>query len=149
MVLTPLRSVDLASRRKDSGSGGASLFVTTGTGATTANSVMELSDTAGYNIAINITTANNVTLYTGATGTLLKGIAFAPVSATATTTAVTSVSPLSPGTFQPVTFTATVTANSGPAAPAAGRCRIHRFRCQRNGAGHRRHGDHERRHLDL
>ncbi|HEX3228386.1 MAG TPA: hypothetical protein VHQ95_05435, partial [Pyrinomonadaceae bacterium] len=45
------------------GSGtGAVLFATTGTGATSANSVIKLTDTAGYNSTISITTANNVTL---------------------------------------------------------------------------------------
>ncbi len=104
----------------NNGSGGASLYVTTGTGATTANQVIGLTDTAGFNTTIDITTANNVTLYTSATGTILKGVAFAPVSATATTTAVTSVSPLSASTSEPITFTATVTANSGSVAPAGG-----------------------------
>lgn len=56
-----------------------SLYVTTGTGATAANSVLLLSDNAGYNSPINITTANNVTLYTTSATTVLKGIAFAPV----------------------------------------------------------------------
>jgi hypothetical protein len=58
---------------------GAYLFVTTGTGATTANSVIRLTDAAGFNSTISITTANNLTLYTAATGTILKGVAFAPV----------------------------------------------------------------------
>ena len=133
----------------NNGSGGALLYVTTGTGATTANQVIELTDTAGFNTAINITTANNVTLYTGAAGTILKGIAFAPVANTATTTAVTSVSPLSASTSQPITFTATVTANSGSAAPAGGSGRVHRLRRQRHRARHRRLGDHERHHFDL
>jgi len=57
---------------------GAVLYVTTGTGATTGNSVVKLLDTAGYNSTIAITTGNNVTLYTAANGTTLKGIAFAP-----------------------------------------------------------------------
>ena len=60
---------------------GTNLFVTTGLGASTANSVIKLIDAAGYNTTINITTANNVTLYTSATGTLIKGIAFAPKAA--------------------------------------------------------------------
>ncbi len=60
--------------------GGAALYVTTGTGATAANSVIQLADVAGYNSTINITTANNVTLYTGASGITIKGIAFAPIS---------------------------------------------------------------------
>ena len=57
---------------------GATLYVTTGTGASVANSVIKLTDDAGYNATINITTGNNVTLFTAATGTIIKGIAFAP-----------------------------------------------------------------------
>ena len=57
---------------------GAALYVTTGTGATAANKVMQLTDTAGYNATVSVTTANNVTLYTAAAGTTMKGIAFAP-----------------------------------------------------------------------
>jgi YDG domain len=63
---------------------GAELFVSTGTGATTANSVIKLIDVAGYNTAINITTANNVTLYTAPTGSIVKGVAFAPITPPAT-----------------------------------------------------------------
>lgn len=58
---------------------GQALFVTTGNGATAANSLLRLTDTAGYNAAIAVTTANNVTLYTTPAGTLLKGVDFAPV----------------------------------------------------------------------
>ena len=74
---------------KKSGTG-AELYVTTGQGALTANSVIKLTDTAGYNSTISITTANNVTLYTAGTGTILKGIAFAPVSTTPTITGATT-----------------------------------------------------------
>ncbi|WP_305852048.1 ExeM/NucH family extracellular endonuclease [Tolypothrix sp. PCC 7910] len=59
---------------------GANLYVTTGLGALTANSVLLLNDTAGYKSNINITTANNRTLFTTATGTILKGLDFAPVA---------------------------------------------------------------------
>jgi hypothetical protein len=51
---------------------GANLYVTTGPGG----SVIEISDTAGYNAAPSITTNNNVTIYAGAP--YLKGIEFAP-----------------------------------------------------------------------
>src|SRR5262249_58567397 len=60
---------------------GADLFVSTGQGALTANKVLKVTDTAGYNTNINITTANNVTLYTAAAGTIIKGLDFAPQSA--------------------------------------------------------------------
>lgn len=59
---------------------GAFLYVSTGQGALTANSVIRLSDTAGYNTAINISTPSNLTLYTAPAGTIIKGVAFAPVS---------------------------------------------------------------------
>jgi hypothetical protein len=55
---------------------GADLFVTSGNGATAANTVRKLVDAAGYNSTINIT--STTTLYTAAAGTTIKGIAFAP-----------------------------------------------------------------------
>jgi hypothetical protein len=58
---------------------GAGLYLTTGAGATAANSVMRLIDTAGYNAAINIDSLQTTTLYTAAAGTTMKGIDFAPV----------------------------------------------------------------------
>lgn len=60
--------------------GGAVLFVSTGTGATINNNVIKLTDAAGFNATIAITTGNNVTLYTTAGGSIIKGLAFAPVS---------------------------------------------------------------------
>jgi hypothetical protein len=63
------------------GGGGAALYVTTGTGATAANNVIKLADTAGFNSTISINTPDNLTLYTAATGTVMKGIAFAPKNA--------------------------------------------------------------------
>ncbi len=71
---------------------GADLFVSTGQGALTANNLLKITDAAGYNAAINITTANNITLYTTATGTIIKGVAFAPVAAPATPSVSLSVS---------------------------------------------------------
>ena len=59
---------------------GALLYVSTGTGATPANNVLKIADTAGFNAAIAITTASNVTLYTAPAGTVVKGVAFAPVA---------------------------------------------------------------------
>ena len=55
---------------------GAYLYVTTGNGATAANSVDRLIDAAGYNTTINIT--NTITLYTTTGTNVIKGIAFAP-----------------------------------------------------------------------
>ncbi len=57
---------------------GAVLYLTTGSGANAANSVMKVTDTAGYNANISITTANNVILYTAPAGNTVKGIDFAP-----------------------------------------------------------------------
>lgn len=59
---------------------GAVLYLSTGQGALTGNSVLKVTDEAGYNAAISVTTANNVTLFTAAAGTIIKGLDFAPVS---------------------------------------------------------------------
>lgn len=61
---------------KDSATTGAYIYFTTGTGATTANSIRKLFDAAGYNSTLNITSASNI--YTTAAGTIIKGIAFSP-----------------------------------------------------------------------
>ena len=58
---------------------GANIYFTTGTGATAGNTVRKIVDDAGYNATINVTSAP-VTLFTAATGTIIKGIAFAPKS---------------------------------------------------------------------
>ena len=57
---------------------GAEIFISSGNGASSTNSVIKCTDDAGYNANINITSANNITLYTAATGATIKGIAFAP-----------------------------------------------------------------------
>ncbi|KAI9449615.1 hypothetical protein F5148DRAFT_1291377 [Russula earlei] len=62
------------------GSTGANLYVSTGLGATRANSVIKLTDLAGYNTTINISTASNITLYTATSPNSIKGLAFAPKS---------------------------------------------------------------------
>lgn len=97
---------------------GANLYVTTGTGATAANSVTKLFDAAGFNSTINITTANNVTLYTATSPTTIKGVAFAPSAlGTPTHLAVTSVNGgLSPSATEP--FSVTVQAQDASNAPA-------------------------------
>ncbi|UMY65509.1 YDG domain-containing protein [Flavobacterium sp. HJ-32-4] len=58
--------------------GGAYLFVSTGQGALAANNVVRLTDTAGHNATLSITTANNLVLYTAPAGSIAKGIAMAP-----------------------------------------------------------------------
>jgi hypothetical protein len=101
------------------------LYLSTGQGALTANSVVRVTDAAGYNSNINVTTANNLTLYTAATGTIIKGVAFAPISlATLTTSNATGLSSLnttagtasSPGSFDVsgsnLTNNVTITSNS-------------------------------------
>ncbi len=69
---------------------GADLFITTGTGATTANSVIKLTDVSAYNKTIAITTANNVSLYTSGSGTTAKGISLAPIQSNAPSISVSS-----------------------------------------------------------
>jgi hypothetical protein len=83
--LTNFGGFGLASEDRDAtnATAGAFLYVSSGSGATTANTVRRLTDAAGYNATIDITTASNVTLYTAATGTLIKGLDFVPVSTTA------------------------------------------------------------------
>ncbi|MGG9962754.1 T9SS type A sorting domain-containing protein [Ferruginibacter sp. SUN106] len=65
------------------GGGGAFLYVSTGMGALTANSIIKLTDVAGYNATIAITTGNNITLYSAPTGKIAKGVAFAPIASVA------------------------------------------------------------------
>ena len=60
---------------------GADLYVTSGLGALTGNSLLKLVDTAGYNLPIAINTPDNVSLFTTPAGTILKGVDFAPVAA--------------------------------------------------------------------
>lgn len=62
--------------------GGTNLYITTGGGALTNNSVIKLKDEAGYDQPINITSANDVTLYTASGGKIIKGIDFAPINPT-------------------------------------------------------------------
>jgi hypothetical protein len=81
----------LAAGKNNSGSG-AELFVSSGSGATTANSLWKLTDAAGHNETLAITTASNLKLYTAATGTIIKGVAFAPVAPTPTITGATTAS---------------------------------------------------------
>lgn len=71
---------------------GASLYVSTGLGALTANSVIKLSDVNGYNTTLSITTANNIALYTAPAGKIIKGLDFVPVAPPATPSVNLSVS---------------------------------------------------------
>ena len=90
---------------------GANLYVTSGTGATANNSVIKLTDAAGYNSLINIATGNNVTLYTAAGTAFIKGIAFAPAC---NAPAITSVSSSGTGcSGSTLSLTATATGSHG------------------------------------
>ncbi len=60
------------------GDGTATLYVTSGTGATPANSVQRLTDSTGYNAAIGL--GAPTALYTAPAGTTLKGIDFVPTA---------------------------------------------------------------------
>ena len=101
---------------ENDGGGGAYLFVTT-TKGTADNSLVRLTDAAGYNTAINISTANNVTLYTDTNSDLLKGLAFVPASATAPTVA----SPTSSNVgINSATLGGTVTSTGSPSAISYG-----------------------------
>ena len=62
------------------GDGTVALYVTSGTGATTSNTVQKLTDSAGYNATISLSAAT--TLYTAPAGTTLKGLDFVPVALT-------------------------------------------------------------------
>lgn len=97
------------------GSGtGATLFVTSGDGTVSGNKVLKLTDTAPYNTTLAINTANNVTLYTLATGTTAKGIAFAPLATALPDLTVNVTAPATGITGQNFNYTLTV-ANSGTA----------------------------------
>jgi len=58
--------------------GGVDLYVTSGGGATAANSVLKFTDSAGYNATISLSAPT--TLYTAPAGTTLKGIDFVPIN---------------------------------------------------------------------
>jgi uncharacterized repeat protein (TIGR01451 family) len=96
---------------ENDGSGGAFLFVTTGNG-TANNSLVQLTDTAGYNTALSINTANNVTLFTDTNGDTLKGIDFTP--ANLPNFSITAAAPPAAGVGAQFTYTFTA-ANAGPA----------------------------------
>ncbi len=97
---------------------GALLYVSTGNGATTANKVIKLADTAGYNATIAITTASNVTLYTAPTGKSVKGVAFTPVTNPVPDLAVTVTAPAN-GTVG-TNFDYTITATNNGSVSATG-----------------------------
>ncbi|MFP9098744.1 YDG domain-containing protein [Flavobacterium sp. RHBU_24] len=83
------------------------LYFTTGAGTNSANTIRRVTDTAGYNATINVTAADNKLLYTTASGTTIKGIAFAPL---ATPPAITGALTATATIGQP--FTYQITANA-------------------------------------
>jgi hypothetical protein len=95
---------------------GAYLYVVT-TAQAADNSLVRLTDTAGYNATISINTANNVTLYTATGTSTLKGVDFVPVPANAPT--VTSPTKTGIG-VSTATLGGTVTISSGEAITQRG-----------------------------
>jgi uncharacterized repeat protein (TIGR02543 family) len=59
-------------------SGGVYLYVTSGAGNTAANTVYRLTDASAQNASINITTGNNVALFTADANHTMKGVSFVP-----------------------------------------------------------------------
>ena len=101
------------SRMVAAGNGnGATLYVTAGIASAVSNAVMKLTDTASYNTAIAITTANNVNLYT--VPGVAKGIAFAPLASSMADLTVSVSAPSTGVTGSNFNYTLTV-ANSGTA----------------------------------
>jgi hypothetical protein len=97
------------------GGGGVWLYVTSGDGTVAGNRVLQLTDTSAWNVTLNITTASNVTLYTAATGTTIKGVAFAPITTpTVTAAAATDLGPTT------ATLNGSVTATGGAAITSRG-----------------------------
>ena len=62
------------------GNGGVYLFYTTGSGTTGSNSIVRVTDAAGWNQNISIISSN--VIYTTSKGTSLKGLTFVPQQAT-------------------------------------------------------------------
>ncbi len=90
--------------------GGAYLYISSGLGALSANSLIRLHDTAGLNNDISVTTANNVVLYTSDAETVIKGVAFAPKSLLPRVNLTVSTNTASEENATVVTVTATSTA---------------------------------------
>ena len=101
---------------------GAYLFVSSGTGATINNSVIRVTDLAGYNTTINVNTGTNpnITLYTATGSAIIKGVAFAPAIPTiiptpSSLTSFTYVQGSGPSASQSFTISASyLTAGGGP-----------------------------------
>jgi hypothetical protein len=96
---------------------GATLYLSGADGGTAGASVYQVTDTAGYNQPISVTTANNVNLYTFTGNNVPKGIAFVPLPAARPDLTIAVAGPTSSAT-PGFAYTVTV-ANSG-AASASG-----------------------------
>ena len=109
---------------------GATLYLTGGDGGTTGTSVVKVTDTAPWNSAIAITTANNLNLYTfPASGPVAKGIAFAPLaSATCRTYDHRGVRALTSSSSTSFSYTPDGLANSSAANAAGVDRQLHRHR---------------------
>ncbi|OQP55836.1 hypothetical protein A4H97_19755 [Niastella yeongjuensis] len=115
---TSFGGLGLAAEKSGSG---FNLYATSGDGTVAANNVVRLTDDAGYNTTINITTANNSVLYTSPAGTIMKGIAFAPVASTSPSVIPSPVSKNFGNIFSgSVSAAQTVTLTGENLSPAAG-----------------------------
>ena len=95
------------------GDGGVNLFFTTGSGGTQSNSIIRITDAAGYNQKISITSTN--VLYTASSSASLKGLAFVP-QATANATQLLPPPTLKAQNVASVSSTFTVTNSPSDAA---------------------------------
>jgi hypothetical protein len=115
---TSFGGLGLAAEKSGSG---FNLYATSGNGSTPANNVIRLTDDAGYNAAINITTANNVVLYTAPAGTIMKGIAFTPIVSTSPSVIPSPVSKNFGNVFSGAVSSAqTITLTGANLSPASG-----------------------------
>jgi hypothetical protein len=85
--------------------------------ATNSSGLVSIVDSSGFGNAIN---GSPTTVASFPANTAFRGVAFVPQAAVATTTSISSITPLTANQGQSITFTATVAANSGSAAPAGG-----------------------------
>jgi hypothetical protein len=95
------------------GNGGVNLFYTTGTGGTQSNSIVRVTDSAGWNQTISITSSN--VLYNASGLTSLKGLTFVPQGVT------NAVQPMPPPVLTAqngASVSSTFTVTNSPSDPA-------------------------------
>jgi uncharacterized repeat protein (TIGR01451 family) len=96
---------------------GATIYITSADGATAANNVYKLTDTAGYNQTINIATVTSSNIiYTAPSGAIAKGVALAPTSSALPDLTIAASAPASAG----ASFNYTLTVANSGAASASG-----------------------------